>query len=421
MFDAYLRHPSTLPISLTPVCRRWYNILVASPTFWFRIRVDIRSPGDLPFLLESAGLQLYLSRSERNGDGLAHDNRPDIPLDIEIIYRMNQEYHSTICQLPLDRACNDKNCVFLSNGNRQLQDLLVLLAGPPTLTTPATTKFSLLPSLSSILSLIRSSPVPAPLPPTPARHRIKRWRSFSLDATGLIDRKYIDGQIDLKPLDQASYQAPMLTDMRLINLMVMYIAPHESFSPNLHSLVMHETSVIELPQVGIVREMVLLSSLVFGHTIASNLQELTIYQGYRDLHIPLTHLPKLRILKIIMVASDRFLASLVEWAPTGLELLHLVDISQLGLADLAGTTLLKSTHRLNFELTEQPSPSPFSYDLYPERRSSDVVPTNNKKLMIDFLSRWCQHMVIKPIGKRAEEVVAAMYQAKRNHSGNADH
>lgn len=122
IFRAYLENSSTMPISLTPVCRKWYNLIHATPILWLRILINAKVGVTIPFIIAPShtGFRNYL----------AHTDGRDLPLDIEIRFHVpNKEDHDSGCVLQFGRTiCSLAQCSIVNKRKEELNTLLTLLA-----------------------------------------------------------------------------------------------------------------------------------------------------------------------------------------------------------------------------------------------------------------------------------------------------
>jgi hypothetical protein len=137
--ERYLEEPSTTPLRLVSVCRHWYNTITAVRTLWRRVVIHINDREVIPKLLESHGLEKYLSRSD------TRENYDDILLDIEIkCRRPSVEDHALVCVFTLDYYCVNHTCRYAVERREQLSKLLLHLAGPEPRSTADTASKSTL-------------------------------------------------------------------------------------------------------------------------------------------------------------------------------------------------------------------------------------------------------------------------------------
>lgn len=212
IFRFYLAEPSAMPISLTPVCRQWYNLIHTTPSLWFRIVINVRTGKTIPLILSSMGFRDYLARTD--GQDV------DTPLDIEILcHAPSRQEHYSMCNTEVLSWtwCFQATCGFVEQRREQLDALFACLAG-----TQGTKK-----ELKPKKYAQKKKVAPA------SKLRIKRWRSLVLESDGLFEM--YDGSSSESWINNPVHCAPQLLYLNIRGVPAWY-EPHEGFAPNLINL-----------------------------------------------------------------------------------------------------------------------------------------------------------------------------------------
>lgn len=348
IFRIYLEEPSTMPIFLATVDRRWYNLTHATPVLWSRVSISTTSNAHMALIVSSRGFQQYLSRT----DG------PDIniPLDIELRCGSHDtDEHETICgprELKEPDRCLWRSCPFSEQRKELVDAILTLLAGPES--SPSTS------NLQAITPVYSSGT--SEIPSQPPKLRIQRWRSFLFEWGGPTQESlHTQNEYWTK---NSFICAPLLTYITLRNVPARY-EPSDVFAPNLQYLALRDFEMtfgkpfrlINSPNLKVLSlksDGLLLWDRLSG---TCNVEELSIIESTTEVFSPVRIiLPRLRKLTI----SPKFCFSFA-WAITQqfqdagrrLEELHLKNYTSTWINSAANTALFTDSRKVMIEYSPE--------------------------------------------------------------------
>lgn len=315
IFRSYLEEPSTIPISLTSVCRQWYNLIHATPSLWFRVVINVITGKSIPLILSSVGFRKYLAHTDGNG------TEPKFPLDIEVRCRVpSAEEHNFICKKKVyygRRWCFRSDCGFIRERREQLDALFATLADAKVAKTE--------PHNHTSIHNIGSKSMRG--------SRIDRWQSLIFESDGSFEDYTGSYESWMK---NPAHCAPRLLYLTIRGIPPWY-APHEGFAPNLIDLTLENIptywkyEAINVPSLKSLSLQQPTRHIVwFKLSGICYAEELCIAEGGSGL-IPATisvKFPNLKRLKMYTTVTYRLLSSIsddFEQSARRLEQVHLVN------------------------------------------------------------------------------------------------
>lgn len=347
IFKLFLDEPLAMPLSLTPVCRHWYNVLAMTPRLWSKVVILVNNRDKIPSLLSSTSLEEYLTRTDRvKGRDCTDDVvHIDIPLDVEIHFREpTEQEHNTVCDDPLRYrgGCSLVPCKLGLERRRQLEELLIYLAGPGKNCQKT------------------------------ENDRIHRWGTLIIDLDLYFHHAgYFEGTMTSRDdiLGNPSYRASQLFRLTLQNFPPWY-KPHADFAPNLNSLEIRDGCFnldnINTPNI---RSLSLAGNIRFygssnsRQTVYATVEELTVSLPIARALTIYPEFPNLKTLRINRTISSNFLSGLNDqFRKSGnandirrLEALFLVETPPSMLMMLKQSPIAKNARSIIFQNIPQPS------------------------------------------------------------------
>jgi hypothetical protein len=130
IFDIHIHDHLLSATSLLTVCRRWHDLLLANPSFWSRVTLNIISIETVSTILTKGryGLEAYLARSDKDS--------ANVLLHIDIRWEKSNnivEEHNKVCPHLLTEKghCTLVKCGLYKQRKQQLQNLFKVLIGAP--------------------------------------------------------------------------------------------------------------------------------------------------------------------------------------------------------------------------------------------------------------------------------------------------
>lgn len=324
-----------MPLSLTPVCRQWYNLIHATPILWFRIVIDVCPRKSIPSILSSTGFRQYLART--NGQEMD----AEFPLDIEIrCHAPSKKEHSSMCGINTYGGlwCFQSTCGFVRERRKQLDALLDSLAN--VLVTKAESYAQVSAHNTGPGSIRRST--------------INRWRSLVLESYGSFEMHSDLGC-------ESWMNNPLNCASRLLHLTIRgvpsYYEPHKGFAPNLVTLTLADMpGAWKYVTVTIPSLKFLSISQPNGRIPGSGIcpvEELSIaedWEGGPKLNIKFPNLKRLKIYTTLTNNLLFYMSRRFDESDRRLELVHLVNRHQYKFWNpFFNTTILTNAQKIIFE------------------------------------------------------------------------